>query len=155
MKIVDANVGVVRELTMEPNIKSARGYLDLKDDKLDELKDVNLFGTAELLTPLGITTDESIRSSMAVKQSKHIIPVTKSSPVLISNGSEQAVVYHLSDDFCVTAQQDGFIIDKDEEAGLVMIEYKDGSHRAININPKIVKNGAGAHICGDIYMNFF
>lgn len=39
----DGNVGVNRTLTMEPNIKTARGYVDIKNDKLDEVKDVNLF----------------------------------------------------------------------------------------------------------------
>jgi len=60
---------IVRELTLEPNITSARGYMDLKHDKLDELKDVNLFSGAELLTPGGIISDDAIRTSMAVKQS--------------------------------------------------------------------------------------
>jgi hypothetical protein len=56
----DANVGVVRELTLEPNIKSARGYIEIKNDKLDELKDVNLFSGAELLTPGGAVSDDRI-----------------------------------------------------------------------------------------------
>jgi hypothetical protein len=66
VKIMDANVGVVRELTLEPNIRTARGYIDIKDDQMDDLKDVNLFGAGEIITPGGITGDDAIRSAMAV-----------------------------------------------------------------------------------------
>ena len=55
----DAGCGVVRQLTLEPNIIGPRGYIDIKENKLDELKDVNLFSPAELLSPLGCTRDKS------------------------------------------------------------------------------------------------
>ena len=54
----DANCGVVRQLTLEPNIVSPRGYIEIKDDKLEELTDANLFSPAELLSPLGVTRDK-------------------------------------------------------------------------------------------------
>lgn len=140
----DANAGVVRELTTEPGIISARGYLDVTPkDKLDKLNDANLFGAAELLSPLGATRDESIRLSMATKQSKHIVPVKNASPVLISNGAEQTVQYELCNDFTVVAKEDGTVVERDESTGLVVVEYKSGRHEAINIAPRTVKNGAG------------
>lgn len=152
----DANVGVVRQLTLEPNIVSPRGYIDVKHDKLDELKDANLFSPAELLSPLGASRDDTIRTAMATKQSKHIIPIEKSSPVLVSNGVEQVMHYHLSDDFSVVAKDDGEVLEVDEKTGIIVIGYYDkaakkaGStekvmkaHQAINIKPKVVKNGAG------------
>lgn len=67
----DGNCGINRFLTMEPNITSARGYVDIKSDKKEELKDVNLFSPAELLYPLGNTRDDSIRT--AIK--KHAVAV--------------------------------------------------------------------------------
>lgn len=141
----DKNVGVVRELTLEPGIVSPRGYLDTKNtnSEIEELKDVNLFGAAELLSPLGGTRDDSVRLAMATKQSKHIVPVKKSSPVLISNGSEQTIQYELSNDFVVVAKEDGKVIEKDDKTGLVVIEYKSGKHEAIDLSPRTVKNGAG------------
>ena len=54
------NVGVVRQLTLEPNIVDARGFVTVKKDKLDELKDANLFTPAELLSPLGASRDRSV-----------------------------------------------------------------------------------------------
>lgn len=140
----DKNAGVVRELTNEPNIISARGYMKTtaKED-MDELKDVNLFGPAELLSPLGATRDDSIRLAMATKQSKHIVPVKTSSPVLISNGAEQTIQYELTNDFVVVAKEDGTVIERDEKSGLVVVQYKSGKCEAIDISPKTVKNGAG------------
>lgn len=144
----DANCGIVRQLTMEPNIKSPRGYLELNDDNLEELKDANLFSPAELLSPLGVTRDDSIRTAMATKQSKHIIPIEKSSPVLISNGVEGAIHYHLSDDFSIVAKGDGKVVEVNEQLGIIMVEYdavkgKPKQYKAIDINPRVVKNGAG------------
>lgn len=148
----DANVGIVRQLTMEPNIKNARGYFEDNSDNLDELKDTNLFSPAELLSPLGVSRDDAIRTAMATKQSKHIIPIEKSSPVLISNGAEQVIPYHLSDDFSVVAKQDGEVVEIDEKNGMIIVGYynnpKDKSagfseYKAIDIKPRVVKNGAG------------
>ena len=58
----DANCGIVRQLTLEPNIVSPRGYIDIKNDQLDKLKDSNLFSPAELLSPLGVTRDKLLLS---------------------------------------------------------------------------------------------
>lgn len=136
----DMNVGVVRQLTMEPNIVSARGYLNVQDDNLDSVKDVNLFTPAELLSPLGASRDDSIRTAMASKQSKHIVPIDKSSPVLVSNGAEKVIQYGLSRDFVVVAKDNGKVIEVDEAAGIMVIEYNNGTHEAIDLNVRTVKN---------------
>ena len=140
----DGNCGINRFLTMEPNITSARGYVDIKSKKeLGELKDVNLFSPAELLYPLGNTRDDSIRTAMACKQSKHGIPVKNASPALISNGTDEAIRFHLSSDFVVNADEDGEVIDYDQKTGVLMLKYKSGKTRAIDLSPHIVKNGGG------------
>ena len=58
------NVGVVRQLTMEPNITSVRGFMAVKSDKLDEVKDVNIFSPAEMLTPMSATHDDGPRTAI-------------------------------------------------------------------------------------------
>lgn len=139
----DANCGVNRSLSMEPNIKSVRGYCDIKDDKLDEVKDVNLFSPAELLIPMGVMHDDSTRTGHSVKQSRHVVPIKTAAPVLISNGSDEMCKYYLSSDFIVNAKQDGVVVEKDEKTKLMIVEYKDGTHEAINLDKNIVKNGGG------------
>lgn len=138
----DGAVGVQKVLTMEPPINSARGYVDIPKD-VTKLKDINVFSPGEILCPLGVTNDDPTRTGHAIKQSKHIIPVKKSSPVLISNGSEEICRFGLSSDFVINAKMDGKVVDVDEKLGLIVCEYKDGTHQAINLNPNIVKNGGG------------
>jgi len=140
----DASVGVSRVLTLEPNITSVRGYMKVTDDKdLDSLKDANLFSPGELTMPTAATYDDPIRIGHAIKQSKHVIPVENSSPVLISNGVEEACRYHLSTDFVVNAKDNGKVLEIDENKKIMVVEYKNGEHQAINLAPVIVKNGGG------------
>lgn len=63
--------------------------------------------------------------------------------MLISNGVEQTIQYHLSDDFVIKAKADGQIVEVKEKEGLVLVEYQTGEKQAIDINPRVVKNGAG------------
>jgi hypothetical protein len=59
----DANVGVVRELTLEPQITSTYGYIDTSKS-VDELTSANLFTSAELLSPLGVMHDDPDRTAI-------------------------------------------------------------------------------------------
>lgn len=61
----DSNVGIVRQLTLEPNITSTRGYINPGSKKdVDKLVSTNLFTPAELLTPLGVQHDDPDRTSI-------------------------------------------------------------------------------------------
>lgn len=139
----DGSVGVNKTLTLNPSVTSLRGYVDLKNDKLGELHDINLFSPGELSIPLCATNDDATRLGHAIKQSKHVIPVKNSSPVLISNGFEEVCRFDLSSDFVVNAEMNGKVIEYDEATKIMIVEYKDGSHKAINLGKTIVKNGGG------------
>lgn len=145
----DGSVGVQKTLTLEPNVVSVRGYLEpYKDEK--ELKDINLFSPGEMLTPLAPTQDDPTRLGHAIKQGKHIIPVKHSSPVLISNGAEEAIRFSLSSDFVINAKDDGEVVNVNEEMGLIICKYKNGSCQAINTKPQIVKNGGGGFYISNV-----
>ena len=146
----DGNVGISKTLTLEPNITNLRGYTEDKQNKLDELKDVNLFSPGELTIPLGATIDDPTRLGHAIKQSKHVIPVKSSSPVLISNGMEEVARFHLTSNFVINADEDGEIIDYDEETNVMIARYKSGKCRAIDLNANIVKNGGGGFFLSNI-----
>lgn len=51
--------------------------------------------------------------------------------------------FQLSNDFVVSAKDNGKVVDYDEETMIMVVEYKDGSHQAVNLNKNIVKNGGG------------
>ena len=136
----DGSVGVQKVLTLEPNVESARGYIT-QDNK--NLEDANLLGPAELSTTFAATRDDPTRTGHNVKQSTHIVPVKKSSPVLISNGTEDVIRFNLSSDFVINAKDDGEVVEVNEKVGFVICKYKNGETQAINLNPNIVKNGNG------------
>lgn len=139
----DANIGVMRSMVMEPTISSARGYIDHKYQDPKKLKDTELFSMVELMTSNSATKDDATRTAMAAKQTKHVIPTVSSSPVLISNGLEETVRFHLSSDFAANADEDGEVIDINDKHKILVVKYKSGKTRAIDLSNHIVKNGAG------------
>lgn len=138
----DANVGINRELVVEPTIGNAMGYRDQVED-IETLKDVNVFSPVEMLTPGTARFDDPIRTAIASKQSQHVVPVIDAAPSLISNGYDEAVQFELSDDFVINAEEDGKVVDVNEELGFIVVQYKSGKNRAINLRPDIVKNSGG------------
>ena len=59
----DSNVGVARELSLEPQITSTYGYIDTSKS-LDELSAANLFTASELLNPMGVMHDDPDRTAI-------------------------------------------------------------------------------------------
>ena len=138
----DANVGINKILVIEPTISNARGYRDQVED-VDTLKDVNIFAPSEMLTPGTARNDDPIRTAIAVKQSQHVMPVEDAAPALVSNGYDEAVQFHLSDDFVINAEEDGQVIDVNDELGFIVVKYKSGKTKAISTKPEVVKNSGG------------
>ena len=71
------------------------------------------------------------------------MPVSNSSPVLITNGFDEVARFHLSSDFVFNAEEDGEVIDYDEKSQIMVVKYKSGKIKAIDLSPNIVKNGGG------------
>lgn len=81
---------------------------------------------------------------------KHIIPVSRMDPVLVSNGMEKVLPYHLTSDFTIVAKHDGVVEKVDEKNKLMVVKYtwkENGKpmtdYQVINLNDQISKNGAG------------
>lgn len=138
----DANVGINKALVIEPTIANARGYRDQVED-VETLRDVNIFSPVEMLTPGTSRNEDPIRTAIAGKQSQHVVPVADAAPSLVSNGFDEAVQFHLSDDFVINAEEDGEVIDVNEELGFIVVRYKSGKTKAINTKTDVVKNSGG------------
>lgn len=139
------NCGKIRQLVLEPNIINTRGFMELpgKSD-LDKLTDVKLSTGVELLTPLTATHDDPTRAAMSTKQTCHTIPVAGNAPSLVSTGMDQMIHYNTGDDFSVVAKDDGKVVEFDESAGVMVVEYKsDQVKQAIDLTERVVKNGGG------------
>jgi len=143
----DGNVGVNRFLAYEPNIMNARGYCKITKDE-SELNVANMQTAVDLMYPLTEMHDDANRSSMTIKQTTHMVPTKKMTPVLVSNGAEQTMRFNVSSDFAVNAKDDGIVKDYDEKNGLLIVQYKNGKNEVVNIGPNMSKNGGGG-----FYMN--
>lgn len=152
----DANVGVNRFLTMEPPITDPRGFIDNKalNGKVEEYTDANLFGIAESLTTGCALGDDSPRTTMTCRQSGHCVATAKASPVLVSNGADRVLQYHVSKDWTFIAKEAGEVKELDFNVGLMIVQYESGECEAIDLK-RIAKNGAGGfNISKQMAVNF-
>ena len=139
-----ANNGIIRCLSLEPNITSTNGYLDITPiEDVDELNSAQLFTPTELLTPPGVRHDDPQRTAMMRGQTTHMVLVEDMSPVLIGNKVESVVPYHMHNEFCFVAKNNGKVVD--EQNGVYVIQYKDGTYDSFDTNPTVNKN-AGDYV---------
>lgn len=141
----DANVGIQRQLTLEPNITSTNGYVECVKDKedLESLTNANLLTGVELTTPT-VLYDDPIRSSMMRGQTSKMLMTEDMSPLLIGNKSESVIAYHIPDTLCFKAKENGKVID--EKDGVYIVEYASGKREAFDTNPTIMKSTDGMDI---------
>lgn len=149
----DAGCGINRQLTLEPNITSTRGYIDVAGQKhVEELNAAQLLAPSELLTPLGAQHDDPTRTAMSYKQTMYMVLTEESDPVLIGNGVEKVLPQHLSSDFVITAEEDGKVIEQTED--FIVVQYKSGKYRCIDLSSKVKKNSAaGFYIASTLSSN--
>lgn len=142
----DSAVGINRQLTLEPNITSTRGYIEVSGaEHVHEKSSAELLSPSELLTPLGVQHDDPTRTSMAYKQSMYQLLVDDSDPALIGNGAEKVLPYHLSSDFISKAEDDGQVIENDGE--YMVVKFKNGRFLTIDLTSQVRKNAsAGFYI---------
>ena len=137
----DAKVGVTRQMTLEPNITSTRGYVEVTDpENYDNLNNINVLTPAELLSPPGVLHDDGPRTAMSYKQSQYMLPIEGMEPVYFGNKVESVIPYHLSRDFVVVAKDDGEVVEIKD--GIIVVKYKNGEYDSIDTNLKVKKNSS-------------
>ena len=147
-----ANVGMVRQMCVDPKIESVRGYTSTKGADA-EYNDLQLSSFSELLTPGTVTHDDAIRTAIATSQTGHILPVDDAQPVLVSNGMDEIAASYLSDEFVVTADEDGQVIDIAD--GYMIVQYASKKKRAIPVSSRYSFNpGSGFYVDNKLISNF-
>ena len=137
----DPNTGIVRQMSLEPNITSTRGYMKITgQEHVNELNTAQLLSPSEMLTPFGVQHDDPCRTSMTYKQSKYMLMVHDSDPVIIGNRVESIIPYHLPDEFSIVAKDAGTVVESSKD--FIVIKYKSGEYRTIDMSPSVKKNAA-------------
>ena len=88
-----------------------------------------------------------------VKDMKHLIPTADMCPVLISTGTEKRLPYVASKDFTIVAKDKGKVVEYNEKSHMMILEYADKTHEAVNLNPIIVKNGGGGFYLSNVLVS--
>ena len=136
------SVGITRQLALDTNVLSTRGYLK-EADSLDELNSSNMFSASELMSPGTAQFDDGSRVAMTSNQTKQLVACKKFDRLLISSGAEKVIPQIISDNFVFKAKQDGKVVEVDNENKIVVVEYKDKSYDVIDLGERIDKNGNG------------
>lgn len=117
-----ANVGINRQTTIDMDIEGKRGYI--KQSKQDDMSVTKTFSMSEAVTPFGTTRDDPFRSAMTfIQTSKHSMRTGRSSPLLVTNGADEAMPYLVSDTFAFKAKEDGEVIEIVNDDHMI-IKYK-------------------------------
>lgn len=135
------NVGVTRQMTIDANVSTSRGYIITKEENPDTLSTTKSLCMTEALTPFGTDHDDPFRSAMTfVQTSKHGMRCKRANPNLITNGADEALPYMISNIFAYKAEKDGKVVDVNEER--MIIEYKDGTSDYIDLTEHVEKNSS-------------
>ena len=133
-------VGMIRQLAMDANILSPRGYLKVADSNA-ELNSANCFCPSELITPFCAQSDDAPRVAMVTAQSKHIVPCKGYQPLMITNGADKALGHVISNEYVFKAKEDGKVVEVNEQAHIAVLKYKSGAVDVIDTGKRVTKNG--------------
>ena len=135
-----SNVGLTRQTTIDKNITGKRGLI--KESKPEDMNTTKSLCMTEALTPYGTTHDDPFRTAMTfIQTSKHSMRTKKQSPLLITNGTDEALPYLCSDMFAFKAKLDGEVIEVTKDYMVIM--YKDGTKDFVDLRDNIRKNSDG------------
>lgn len=144
------NVGINRIATIDCNIQGARGFVVPIDNNIEKFNTAKTLTITEALTPFGSTHDDTFRTLMTfIQTSKHMVRTDVSDPLLVTNGSDEAMPYLTSDIFAFKAKKNGKIIElvqnENNRDSYMVIEYDDGTHDFIDLSEVIKKNSDGGY----------
>ena len=139
MSTVDnSNTGVIKQLCMDPNIRSTRGYMNTSEDK-SKTTFAQLYSYEEGVVP-NIERDDPSRNNFATIQTSHLEESHGSQPPIVRTGVESVLAYKIPETFVKRAKQDGVVAEIDEKTNKIYVVYKDGSKDIIEYGMHLNRN---------------
>ena len=137
------NVGITRQATLDMNVEGKRGYVKGIDGDSTQLNDVKTLTATEAITPMGTTHDDPFRTAMTfVQKSKHGMRCEDADPLLVTNGTDEALPYMSSDIFAFKAKGSGKVTEIVPDQYMI-VEYKNGTKDYVNLENTVQKNSDG------------
>lgn len=139
-----APVGITKHLTLNPNIISTRGFMNVTKT-VEDIKNKNLTNLGspeELDVPFLNFHDDPKRIGIASAQSKHIIKVKNATIPVISTGMDKVTPYLVGNTYVPKAKDDGKIEKIDYDKKIIIISYKDGTKGSVKFGLDIQRNSS-------------
>lgn len=138
------NVGITRQATIDANVEGDRGFIKSIEGDTSKMNTAKSLTITEALTPFGSTRDDPMRTAMTyVQTAKHMVRTEGSDPLLVTNGSDEALAYLTSDKFAFKSKKNGIIKEMTDE--YIIVSYEDDTCDYINIKETIEKNSDGGY----------
>ena len=138
------NTGITRQTTIDMNVEGYRGYIKISDGNVEKMNTAKTMTATEAMTPFGSTRDDGMRTNMTfIQTAKHMLRVEESDPLLVTNGSDEALAYMTTDKFAFKAKHDGVIKEIAEE--YIIVEYNDKTKDYVDLRERVMKNSDGGH----------
>ena len=137
------NVGITRQSTIDANVDE-NGYVISIDGNVEKMSTAKTLTATEALTPFGTTHDDPMRTAMTfIQTAKHAVRTEDSDPLLVTNGTDEAMPYITSDKFAFKAKKSGKVEELTND--FIIIAYDDGTKDFINLKETIEKNSDGGY----------
>ena len=139
--VENGNVGIVKQLTLNPRVISTRGFIDtpVTDKDVDSIPSSSLMTAEESALPY-INRDDPKRIGFASVQTSHVIPAKGFDCPMVGTGFDQAVIHDISDDFGYKAKHNGTVVEVDDKDKFAVIKYDDGSFDRIEYGFRYNRN---------------
>ena len=137
------NVGITRQATIDANVDK-NGYFIDNGGRTDTMNSASTLTATEALTPFGTTHDDPFRTAMTfIQTAKHMVRTEDSDPLLVTNGSDEAMVYLSTNKFAYKAKGKGKVVEVTDE--YIIVDYDDGTHDYVNLKETIEHNSDGGY----------
>lgn len=124
--VYSGSVGIVKRMSIDPNLISTRGYLKTPDsiDEIEAMSVKKFLSPSELVTPSTTSKDEGQRVFMNFQQKGHGTGTLNPMPANYTNGYDTMIGY-AAEEFAHYAKKDGVITKMTSD--FIMIDYTDGT----------------------------
>lgn len=138
------SVGITKQLTMNPNIISTRGYINPTKDKKDikNSKLGNIASPEEADVAFVSFHDDPKRIGFTSGQTKHLIKVKGSSFPVVSTGMDKITPSLVGNTYVPKAQKNGTVEKVDIGNNILIIRYDDGTAESVAIGLDIQRNSS-------------
>ena len=139
------NIGIVKELTTNPQILNTRGYLNTTKDpaKISKLKASERMAPEELIMPGIVKYDHPNRVGFSSGQWKHTLPIDGGGdPPIISSGYENTMIYQIGNTFAIRAEKPCTVTDINEKLEIVTVKNNDDTVQTYRYGKEMERNSS-------------